>query len=94
MIPGNDLDERRTSRTRVPVGVGQAQHLAKAHPGLRKSGEQQAIPQRPRPLAASRQAHADKTAATCAGVSSGQASRRRGRTGIGLRRLVLERPSR
>jgi hypothetical protein len=27
MIPGDDLDERRASRARMPVGVGQAQHL-------------------------------------------------------------------
>ncbi len=46
------------------------------------------------PLAASRAAHPDKIAATCAGVSSGQVSRRRARTGIGLRRVVRERPSR
>ena len=46
------------------------------------------------PLAASRAAHACKIAATCAGVSSGQASRRLRRTGIGLRRLDLDRPSR
>ena len=54
MIPGDDLDERRASRARVPVGVGQAQHLAKAHAGLRERGEQQAVPQRPRPFAAGR----------------------------------------
>lgn len=46
------------------------------------------------PLAASRAAYACKIAVTCAGVSSGQTSRRRGRTGIGLRRLVRDRPSR
>ena len=54
MIPGDDLDERRASRARMPVGVGQAQHLAQAHPCLRERGEQQAIPQRPRPSAAGR----------------------------------------
>jgi hypothetical protein len=46
------------------------------------------------PLKASRAAHADKIAATCAGVSSGHASRRLRRNGTGLRRLALDRPSR
>src|SRR5207245_7415637 len=54
MIPGDDLDERRSPRTRMPVSMGQAQHLTKAHPGLCKRGEQQAVTQRPRPLAAGR----------------------------------------
>ncbi len=46
------------------------------------------------PLIGSRAAHADKIAATCAGVSSGQTSRRLGRSGTGLRRLARDRPSR
>ena len=46
------------------------------------------------PLAASRVAHACRIAATCAGVISGQTSRRLRRSGIGLRRLVPDRPSR
>ena len=54
MIPGDDLDERRASRARVPVGVGQAQHLAQAHARLRQSGKKQAVPQRSRPSAAGR----------------------------------------
>src|SRR6266542_4341869 len=96
MAPGDDLDERRASRARMPAGVGQAQHLTKAHAGLRQRGESRRSRSDPdhSPLAASRAALADKIAATCAGVSSGQASRRLRRTGIGLRRLALERPSR
>ena len=54
MTPGDDLDERRASRARMPVGVGQAQYLTQAHACLRQRGEQQAIPQRPRPFAAGR----------------------------------------
>jgi hypothetical protein len=46
------------------------------------------------PLKASRAAHADKIPATCPGVSSGQASRRLGRTGTGLRRPERDRLSR
>ena len=71
-----------TSPRRIPVSASVA-----------NSRRFRSAPDHP-PLAASRVAHADKIAVTCAGVSSGQTSRRLGRTGIGLRRLVRDRPSR